>query len=61
LVVYSYVDFLRHTPYECPRRRYPVLREAPEKVSDDNDRRRRPAPQELTCSEELSPFEKRFE
>jgi hypothetical protein len=50
-----------HTALECPRRRYSVLREAPEKVNDDNDRRRRPAPQELTCSEELSPFERRFE
>jgi hypothetical protein len=50
---------LSHTALECPRRRYSVLREAPEKLKAGNDRRRRPAPQELTCSEELSLFEGR--
>jgi hypothetical protein len=43
------LECLRHTPFECPRRRYSVLREAPEKRSEDNDRRRRPAPQGLTA------------
>jgi hypothetical protein len=50
---------LRHTPLECPRLRYSVSREAPEKLKADNNRRRRPAPQDHR-SEEHSLFEGRF-